>query len=186
MPIVSKMRTDLAEQLPMPEGVSGLFDNGVLTIKGPKGEVKRTLIDPSMQVSVKDNSVLINSKGATRREKAKVFSVKAHVKNMFIGVTEAHVYKLKICAGHFPMNVAFQNKVLIVKNFLGEKYPRTLEVLDSVDVKVDGTDITVSSVDVEVAGRTAASIEQLTRITNRDLRIFQDGIYIVDKRGKQI
>ena len=79
------------------------------------------------------------------------------------------------------MNVAVNNGVLTIKNFLGESVPRTLKIKDGSDVKVDGQIITVNSTDIEKAGQTAASIEQLTRITNRDRRIFQDGIFIIEK-----
>ena len=112
---------------------------------------------------------------------------KAHLIHMIVGSMEGHVYKLKICSGHFPMTVAMKGDTLEVKNFLGEAHPRTLKIKQGADVKVNGEEIVVESPDKEIAGQTAADIEQLTRITNRDRRIFQDGIYIVEKsKSRQI
>ena len=53
-------------------------------------------------------------------------------------------------------------------------------------VKVEGSEIIIESTNKELAGQAAADIEQLTRITNKDRRIFQDGIYITEKDGKKI
>jgi large subunit ribosomal protein L6 len=53
-------------------------------------------------------------------------------------------------------------------------------------VKVEGDIVLVESCDKELAGQTAADIEQLTRISNRDKRIFQDGIWLTERFGKHI
>jgi large subunit ribosomal protein L6 len=50
-----------------------------------------------------------------------------------------------------------------------------------VEVKVDGQDITVSGIDREAVGQTAANIEQACRIVGVDRRRFPDGIFIVSK-----
>jgi large subunit ribosomal protein L6 len=111
---------------------------------------------------------------------------KAHIKNLIRGVMEGHLYKLKICSGHFPMSVSVSGEEFIIKNFMGENVPRTLKLKENVSVKVEGDQVIVESIDKEKAGQTAADIEQLTRVTNKDLRIFQDGIYITFKDGKEI
>ena len=48
---------------------------------------------------------------------------------------------------------------------------------------IKGDIIIVEGIDKELAGQTAARIEQSTRITNKDRRVFQDGCYITDKAG---
>lgn len=84
------------------------------------------------------------------------------------------------------MNVSLNGNQFSVKNFLGEKVPRLLTIKEGVDVTVSDTEVTVESIDIEKAGQVAADIEQLTRVTNKDIRIFQDGLYITKKPKKDI
>ncbi|MEK6856982.1 MAG: 50S ribosomal protein L6, partial [Nanoarchaeota archaeon] len=94
----------------------------------------------------------------------------------------------KVCSGppqsHFPMQVNCAGGVFTVKNFLGEKIARTVKVNQGANVKITGTEITVESPDIELAGKTASDIELLVRISDKDRRTFQDGIYITQKPGR--
>jgi len=180
------MKADITDRIEIPEGVEINIDKGMITIKGPKGEVARKLIHPKISISIEDKKIIISSKKATKREKTIIGTFKAHIKQMINGAQEGHMYKLKICATHFPMTVEIKDNELAVKNFLGENVPRTLKLKQGVDVKIEGEIIVVESPNKELAGQTAASIEQLCRITNKDRRIFQDGIYITEKSGKGI
>jgi len=121
-----------------------------------------------------------------KKGKRFLYSIQSHIKNLVLGAAEGHSYVLKICASHFPMNVAVQNKQLIVKNMLGEKFPRTLPLKEGVSVKVEGDKIIVESADVEIAGTTASDIEKLAKRASFDPRIFQDGIYIISKDGQGV
>ena len=84
------------------------------------------------------------------------------------------------------MTVAVSGDEFTIQNFLGEKVPRKLKIKEGAEVKVEGEEISVEGVDKEIISQTAASIEQLTRISNRDRRIFQDGCYIIMKDNKEI
>ena len=72
-------------------------------------------------------------------------------------------------------------KQFVVKNFLGERIPRKAKILPGVDVKVQGDFITVQSISKDAAGQTAANIETMMKVRGKDRRIFQDGIYIIEK-----
>jgi large subunit ribosomal protein L6 len=49
-------------------------------------------------------------------------------------------------------------------------------------VKVSNkTEVTVSGTDKELVGQTAANIEKCATVKNRDRRVFQDGIYLINK-----
>jgi len=172
---------ELKHEMELPEGVTAQVEGSTVKIKGPKGEIERKFRAPKFSFGVEGNNVVVSAKNATKREKTMGGTLKAHIYNMIKGVTEGHEYKLKICSGHFPMNVSLNGDVFTVKNFLGEKIPRTVKIKEGADVKVDGEQVTVSGIDIEIAGQVAADIEQLCRITNRDIRIFQDGIYIIKK-----
>ena len=168
----------------IPEGVQVNISGKVINIKGAKGELSREFKDPNIEFSNVDGKIKIMTKKPSKKEKAIIFTYRAHVRNMIKGVTESFKYELKICSTHFPMNVAFNNGEITVKNFFGEKSPRVLKINSDVKVAVKDKIIELESCDKEKAGTAASNIEQLTRVTNKDRRIFQDGIFIINKAGK--
>jgi large subunit ribosomal protein L6 len=180
------MKEDIRKEIELKDGITTELVGGMLKIKGPKGEVQRDFVHPKISLKIEGNKIVLESKKSTKREKTIIGSFQAHIRNMVEGVDEPHTYKLKICSGHFPMNVTVQGQELSVKNFLGEAVPRKVTLVPGAKVKINGDEIVVTSADKEAAGQAAAQIESLCRITNRDKRIFQDGCYIVHKAGKDI
>jgi large subunit ribosomal protein L6 len=177
---------DVQEIVTLPEGISASYEGGVLTVKGPKGEVTRVLRNPKLKITTSSESVTFDMATYSKNEKKVLHTFRAHIRNMFKGVTEGHEYKLKICSGHFPMNVSMKGNQLEVKNFIGEAVPRRLTFKEGADVKVNGDEIVITGIDKEIVAQSAASIETLTRRSGFDRRIFQDGIYITEKDGKKI
>ncbi len=177
------MKTDLQEEIEIPENVEAKSEGGII-IKGKKGEVSLSVRDARIKVSIKEGKILLKCAEATKRDKKRLYTFAAHIKNMLRGVIDGHHYELKICAAHFPMNVAVAGSELVIKNFLGESAPRKLTIPQDVKVKVEGDKLIIESASKESAGRTASQIELLTRVRHRDRRIFQDGIFITNKCGK--
>jgi large subunit ribosomal protein L6 len=180
------MKETIDERIAIPDGIEVKIDRGLVSVKGPKGTVERKLLSPKVKIEIADKNIVMKSEKATRREKAMAGTFEAHIRNMLRGVAEGHVYKLRICSGHFPMSVSVSGNELIVKNFIGETVPRKLKISAGVSVKVEGTDLVIEGVDKELVGQTAASIEELTKRKGFDKRIFQDGIYIYIKDGKEM
>jgi large subunit ribosomal protein L6 len=179
-------KTIISAKVDLPDKISASYVRYILTLKGPKGELHRKVFHPLMHVKIENGAVVFGFDRATKREKTSLYCYVAHLKNMIIGVTEGYTYKMKICSGHFPMTVTYKNSVFEVKNFFGETVPRKVTIPGDVKITIAGNDITIESIDKEVAGQTAATIEQLTRRNGFDRRIFQDGIYIVEKAGKPV
>ncbi|OIO66331.1 50S ribosomal protein L6 [Candidatus Woesearchaeota archaeon CG1_02_57_44] len=175
------MKATINETVDLPEGVSASMSDTVITLKGAKGEISKRVADGKISCVVTDNVVTLHADDGTKREKARIGSAKAHIKNMIKGVTNGYTYMLKVCAGHFPMNITASKDSFQVKNFMGEKVPRKMSVDPTVKIKVAGDIITVEGTSKEAVSQQAARIEQLTRICGKDRRIFQDGIYITSK-----
>jgi len=179
-----KKNKDIIIEIKLHEKINAQLDGTSLTLKGPEGEVKRELMDKSIKIEYKDGSITLKAPKFSKMNKKRIKSHAAHIRNMARGCMEAYKYTLKICSGHFPMNVSVSNEQFIVKNFLGEKVPRTLKLKAGASVKVEGNLVVVESTSKETAGQVSADIEQLTRRTGYDGRIFQDGIWIIEKDGK--
>ena len=178
------MAEEFKQIVPLIEGVTATTAGTVLTVTGAKGVVVRSFLQPRVKISVTEEGVVFTSERFTRTEKKIINTFMAHVRNMLKGALEGHKYKLKICSGHFPMNVSLKGNKIEVKNFIGEVVPRVYTFKDGVKVKLDGEIITITGTDKELVSQAAGSIEQLTRRNGFDRRIFQDGIYIIDKDGK--
>lgn len=179
-------REKIIKEIELPDGVSVELKDNFLLIKGPKGEVKRELKQLEVSIKIENRKIILESRINTKEAKKILGSLTAHIKNMIKGSLQNYVYTLKICSGHFPMNVSVANNKLTVKNLLGEKVPRVLQLKEGADVKIEGDLIYVKSVNKETAGQVSADIEQLTRRTGYDGRVFQDGCYIVSKDGKEL
>lgn len=179
-------KVDITDKISIPEGVEVSIKSNEMLVKGAKGELSRKIFTPGIKIEVKEGGVIFSIKKAAKKEKMVLKTMEAHLKNMIEGVTEEYLYELKICSGHFPMTVALENGEFIVKNFLGESVPRKRKMPEGANIEIKGNDIKVTSIDKEKAGQVAASIEALTRITNKDRRRFQDGIFITSKAGKKI
>jgi len=180
------MKKEIFQEIEIPKGIEVNIDGNLLKIKGESGEIEREFNFRGITVEKKENKIIIGKKVATKNDKKIINTIAAHIKNMIKGSNEKFEYKVKICSSHFPMSVEINNKEAVIKNFLGEKIPRKTKILEDVDVKIEGDIITILSNNRESAGQTAANLEKSTRISNRDRRVFQDGLFIINKAGKEI
>lgn len=173
----------MKEEIKIPDGIQVTVEGKTVHVKGQKGLISKVLAHPKIALAVQNNIVQIScSQSPRRREKALIGTYKAHIRNMITGVSHGYECKMKTVFSHFPIKTSVEGNHLLIQNFLGERFPRKAEILDSVKVDVKGETITLTSIDKDKVGQTAANIERATKVKNRDIRVFQDGIYIV-KRG---
>ncbi len=173
-------RVAIAERtIELPDGVSATYQDGTAAVNGPKGQLSRVLVAPGVSVKVDGNNVVVSSEYPRRKEKALVGTFEAHLKNMVKGVTEGYTYTLKTVYSHFPIKAKVDGDRLVIDNFLGEKSPRKAVIVGETKVSVKGENVVVEGSDKEAVGQTAANIERATKVKGRDVRVFQDGIYLV-------
>ncbi len=171
-------------ELELPENVSAEIDHLDLTVEGPNGSVTRRLWYPDVSVAVEDGTVAIESDEDDAKTMSTLGTFESHVRNMFHGVTEGWEYEMEVFYSHFPMDVAVEGDEVVIENFLGEKAPRRTDIHGDTEVDIDGELVHLSGPSIEDVGQTAADIEQLTRVTDKDVRVFQDGVYITQKPNR--
>lgn len=177
---------NITETIPIPEDVTVNVENSEVTVKGNGGEIKRNFNHNKITISNDDENVTVSVAFPNKKDKAMVGTIKSHVSNMIYGVKHGFTYKMKIVYAHFPMTVKVKGNIVSIDNFLGERSPRTAKIIGDVKVSVKGDDVTITGINKEHVGQTMANIEQATKIKGRDPRIFQDGIYLVDKTQEEL
>jgi large subunit ribosomal protein L6 len=154
----------------IPDGVKVKIEEAQLTVTGPKGQLVRSVRFPQVSVTCDRKEIT-----------AMVGTFEAHAKNMCKGVTEGFEYRMKVVYSHFPIQLKLQGQRLEIANFLGEKKARYADIAQGVTAKVANDEVVLTGIDRELVGNTAANIEHATHIRNRDPRVFQDGIYMVQR-----
>ncbi len=175
--------------IPIPEAVNVTIEGRVVKVTGPKGALTRELWYPRLSIEVVETGggteVVLKSESTRKSIKAMAGTYRSLINNMIIGTGKAFFYKLKVLHAHFPMQVALtkEGNGVSISNFLGERKPRIAKVAEGVNVEIksNGTEVVVSGMDKVAVGQTSANIEQTTRIKGYDSRVFQDGIYLVEK-----
>lgn len=154
-----------------------------VTARGPKGSATRTFPASVLAIRVQGAEVELRLELPVERKasKALLHTWEAHVRNLLTGVTLGFEAKMKAVAAHFPMKVAVKDSTLLIENFLGEKHPRSAPLVPGVAAEVQGEFVVLTGADIEQVGQSAANIERATRIRDYDPRVFQDGIYIVER-----
>jgi len=175
---------EIKKVIKIPEDVQITVEKNNVHVTGEKGSLSKLLSHPKIQIKVKENIVELSFiESSHKKERALIGTFAAHIKNMIKGVTKGFEYKMKTVYSHFPIKTNVEGDKFVIHNFLGERSPRKAQILENVKVDVKGDNVSVSGIDKEKVGQTVANIERATRITNRDIRIFQDGVYLVSNRG---
>ncbi len=165
-----------------------LISNGVnihveekkVKISGPNGQLEKEFKHfYEIKIEREDNKVVVSSDSDLKKVGAMVGTIAAHIRNMVRGVTDGYIYKMRIVYTHFPITVKVEQNKMIISNFLGERTLRTAKILGDTKVEITGQDISLTGSNKEDVGQTAGNIETATKISKKDRRVFQDGIYIL-------
>ncbi|MEM2963563.1 MAG: 50S ribosomal protein L6 [Candidatus Anstonellales archaeon] len=158
----------------IPQEVSPSLNGNTLTLSGKVGSITKTFDFKNLKIVLDKGAITVESESS-----AFLNSAIAHIKNMIKGAQEGYFKKMRVVYSHFPIALETKGDTLIIKNFLGEKKPRTCKIIGQTKISISGKEVIISGPSVEDVGQTIANIRAATKIKNRDSRIFQDGIYPV-------
>ncbi|KAI5711101.1 60S ribosomal protein L9 [Diaphorina citri] len=170
----------------IPRGLQCFVKARTVTVKGPRGTLKRDFKHLAIDIHMVNKRVLKVEKWfGTKKEIAAVRTVCSHISNMLKGVTKGFLYKMRAAYAHFPINcVTSENNTLLeIRNFLGEKYIRRVKMAPGVKVSnsKQKDELIIEGNDIENVSRSAALIQQSTTVKNKDIRKFLDGLYVSEK-----
>ena len=172
---------EISRTIEIPDGVELNMDNKTVTVKGEKGTLTRDFSFASISMESDGKTVRVWAEWPRKKEASLVGTIHSHIQNMITGVMKGYTYKLKIVFSHFPITVKIQDRSVLVENFTGEKRARRAKILGDVNVKIEPEDLIVKGINLEEVSQTAANIEKVTKVTNKDPRVFLDGIYVYER-----
>ena len=139
----------------IPAGVTVECQDGIVTVKGPKGELKQTLLK-GITMKVDESGVTLERKD--ENAKAMHGTMNALINNMIIGVTKGYEKSLEIIGVGYRFNV--QGKKLVIN--AGYSHPVNVEVPEGLTVEAtSNTEITVKGIDKVLVGEFAANIRKV-------------------------
>ncbi|KAI0770817.1 60S ribosomal protein L9 [Irpex lacteus] len=177
------------EELDIPDGVDVSVKSRIITVKGPRGTLTKNVRHADVDIRIlkgKVNKVTLAVWQGGRKHVAVLRTLKSLIVNLITGVTKGFQYKMRAVYAHFPINAIIQEsgRKLEIRNFLGEKIVRHVAMLDGVTVSESSTqkdELILEGNDVQNVSQSAASIQGVCRVRNKDIRKFLDGIYVSDK-----
>lgn len=175
------MKKDMIKKIDVPEGIEVETKGRTIVVRKGDDELTFDSRIEGLKIIKENNQLVIERKDANKNDKKRINSLVSHIESYLKGLDKKFEYKLQICSVHFPMTAKIEKGSLVIKNFFGERKDRILTLNPKVNVKIDNDIITVSSSSKALAGQQAARIEGLTRVTEKDKRVFQDGIWIIKK-----
>jgi large subunit ribosomal protein L6 len=166
----------------IPSGVTAAIENGMLSVKGPKGTLAMGLRD-EISYTVDGEAIVVKPANATKAARAFWGMQRTLVSNLVQGVTEGFTKVLEITGVGYRAN-AQGNKL---KLQLGYSHDVDLDVPEGLEVKTpDQTTIQISGIDKQAVGQFAAEIRQWRKPEPyKGKGIKYRGEYIFRKEGKK-
>ena len=141
----------------LPKGVAVEIQGNTVAVKGPKGELRRTL-HTEMQVALADGQVTVSRPSEEKRHKALHGLSRTLVQNMVDGVSKGFSKTLEIQGVGYKAEAKPYGVNLIV----GYSHPVKYEAPKGIKISVENnTVVKIEGADKEMVGQVAAELRQV-------------------------
>ena len=152
----------------LPAGVEFTQDNGVVTVKGPKGELTREF-PTAIEIRVEGTEVTLHRPNDSKEMKTIHGTSRANLNNMVVGVSEGFKKELEMRGVGYRAQLAGNKLTLAV----GKSHPDEVVAPEGITFEVPTpTQIVVSGINKEVVGQTAAYIRSLRAPEPTKVKVF--------------
>ena len=143
--------------VPLPDKVTVTINGLTVKVKGPKGELERTLPD-GVSVTQESNTIVVSPTSNKRMSRERHGLCRTLVANMVEGVNNGYSKNLEIVGVGSRAQV--KGKTLVVS--AGYSHPVEMEPPDGITFKVENnTKVIVSGIDKELVGNEAAKVRAI-------------------------
>ena len=170
-----------SQKIAIPDSVQIAFQKGVLTIKGPKGELKRQIRE-EVTFNIEEKEMTAEKKTETRLANKLWGTYASHAKNMIIGVTEGYKKEMEVRGIGYRTEMKDNQLVLHV----GFSHPVTFDTPEGLQVSVKDMTITIEGIDKEKVGQFAAKVRRVKKPDPyKDKGVRYVGEVVRRKQGKK-
>lgn len=165
----------------IPSGVEVKLDGNVMTVKGPKGELKKE-IHPDMIVKIEDNQVLVERPSEEKEHRSLHGTTRSIIFNMVEGVTNGYSKTLELVGVGYRASKSGNKLVLNV----GLSHPVEFTPEEGLEIEVPSNNkVIVKGIDKERVGALAADIRATRKPEPyKGKGIRYEGEYVRRKVGK--
>jgi len=143
----------------IPKGVTINLDGQLVKVKGPKGELHRT-IHPAIKAEIVESEIKFSRPDDLKESRSLHGLTRALVQNMIIGVTDSYKKSLEIVGVGYKAELKGKNLLLNI----GYSHPIYFVPPDEVKLEVPApTQINISGNDKELVGLVAAKIRSFRK-----------------------
>jgi len=143
----------------IPKGVTISLEGQVIKVKGPKGELQRT-IHPTIKAEIVDSEIKFSRPDDLKESRALHGLTRALIQNMIIGVTDSYKKTLEIVGVGYKAELKGKNLLLNI----GYSHPIYFVPPDDIKLEVPvQTQIIISGNDKELVGLVAAKIRSFRK-----------------------
>ena len=166
----------------LPAGVTPTINDGIISVKGPKGTLTMPLRD-EISYTLEDGGIQVQPANDTKRARAFWGMQRTMVQNLVTGVTDGFTKKLLITGVGYRAAAQGRN----LKLQLGYSHDVNIDVPEGIEVKTpDNTTVEISGSDKQKVGQLAAEIRQWRKPEPyKGKGIKYDGEFIFRKEGKK-
>ena len=146
--------------IPVPAGVDVSIDGSEVTVKGPKGTLSHTVVNPISVEKAEDGTLQVTRPNDERAAKERHGLTRTLINNMIVGVTTGYTKVLEISGVGYRVIP----KGSSLEFALGYSHPIVVEPPEGISFTVEApTRFVVTGIDKQLVGETAANIRKLRK-----------------------
>jgi len=145
--------------IPVPAGVDVTIDGPLVTVKGPKGALTHTVVEP-ISVARDDGELVVTRPDDERDSRARHGLTRTLVNNMVVGVTQGYIESMEIVGVGYRVTAKGSN----LEFALGYSHPVPVEAPKGITFIVESPiRFRVEGIDKQLVGEVAANIRKLRK-----------------------